>query len=271
MKQTDNHFKITKLNNRVFSIQENISEIHPIYRNDPLNLYIVLGSKRAILLDTGCGLYPLKPIVKDIIEGRELIVINSHAHWDHILGNHEFEEVYIHKNEANIIKNYYNLTFLRNSPRKSVKKYEKYNFLIPPADKILNLHDRDIFDLGDLNVEIIHAPGHSLGSICLKTNNILFTGDVAYYGDIFLPPRSEFPIVLKTLSDLINISEKYEDIILFPSHCKSPCSIKLLKDLMNEIKSINKNWELRIFDNFFDAWRINSKNFTFIISEKKNK
>jgi glyoxylase-like metal-dependent hydrolase (beta-lactamase superfamily II) len=97
MNDGNNHFEISKEKNYLYVIKENISTVHPVYTNDPLNLYLLLGTQSALLIDTGCGLYPLKPIVDDLIGDRNLKVVNTHTHWDHILGNHEFGEVYVHE------------------------------------------------------------------------------------------------------------------------------------------------------------------------------
>ncbi|MHA2050304.1 MAG: MBL fold metallo-hydrolase [Promethearchaeota archaeon] len=112
MSNENNHFEISKHKDYLYVIKENISIVHPVYTNDPLNLYLLLGTKTALLIDTGCGLYPLKPIVDDLIGDKNLLVINTHTHWDHILGNHEFREVYVHENEADIVSVPYDLSFL---------------------------------------------------------------------------------------------------------------------------------------------------------------
>ena len=265
------HFMISKLKDYLYIIKENISDVHPIYTNDPLNIYLILGESSALLLDTGCGLSSLKPIVKDIIADRDLIVVNSHTHWDHILGNEEFGEVYVHEEEAHIISQPYDVSYFGDSPNKEVvQKYANQNFLIPPANIINTFKDQDEFELGGLNVKIIHSPGHSPGSVCLfTTKNELFTSDVAYYGDIFLPKREKFSQVLGTLKKLIKIC-KIEDIKeLYPSHRKSPCNIKLLVDLRTAIKNIDNLWDTKISNDFFNAWVVGKKNdkFRFIISK----
>ena len=155
MVNTTNHFEISKHKDYLYVIKENISLVHPVYTNDPLNLYLILGTGSAILVDTGCGLYPLKPIVDDLIDDRKLIVLNTHTHWDHILGNHEFGEVYVHENEVKIVSNPYDLSFLIDSPCEIVKKYEERDFQMPPAQVIKHLKDGDIFDLGEIIVKII--------------------------------------------------------------------------------------------------------------------
>ncbi len=259
----DNWFKIKKLKNYLYAIQENISVVHPVYTNDPLNIYLLLGSHTALLIDTGCGLSPLKPIVNKLIGKRKLLVFNSHAHWDHILGNHEFDEVYIHENEAFIISNPYDLS---HSKEIFGKCYAKRNFTIPPCKVIKTLRDGDSFDLGEIKIKVIHAPGHSPGSICVLTNTgELFTGDVAYYGDQFLPRPRFFPIVLDSLSKLIKICEEHKSIELYPSHRQTPCDKTLLFDLFNGIKNIQNLWDTRQKNEIFNAYYVEDQKFRYYI------
>ncbi|MFX1469615.1 MAG: MBL fold metallo-hydrolase [Promethearchaeota archaeon] len=261
------HFEISKHKDHLYVIKENISLVHPVYRNDPLNMYLILGTHTALLLDTGCGLYPLKPIVDDLIDKRKLLVLNSHVHWDHVLGNNEFEEVYVHEKEVEIISKPYDLWFLKDSPCEIVSRYKEKNFLIPPSKNIKSLRDGDIFDLGKIIVNIIHAPGHSPGSICLFTNRgELFSSDVAYYGDTFLPTRKKIPEVLKTLSKLIELYEKQKIVEIYPSHSKYPCDKTLLTDLYNGIENIGNLWETKIPFDFFEAWQIDDVKFRYYIS-----
>jgi glyoxylase-like metal-dependent hydrolase (beta-lactamase superfamily II) len=268
MSNENQYFEVSKHKEYLYVIKENISIVHPVYRNDPLNMYLILGSHSAILLDTGCGLYPLKPIVDGLISERKLFVLNTHTHWDHILGNNEFDEVYVHKKEAKIVSNPYDLSFLRDSPCEIVKKYEEHNFLIPPAKTIKKVRDGFEFDLGELSVKVIHTPGHSPGSVCLLTsNNELFTSDVAYYGDTFLPKRKFFPKVLKTLSELIILCERKKIFELYPSHQKYPCDKALLTDLHDGIKNLENLWENRIPFEFFESWQIEDETFRYYIAK----
>ncbi|MFW9828200.1 MAG: MBL fold metallo-hydrolase [Candidatus Thorarchaeota archaeon] len=264
------HFKISKHKEYLHVIKENISLVHPVYTNDPLNIYLILGNHTALLLDTGCGLSPLKPIVNDLIGGRKLLVFNTHYHWDHPLGNVEFEEVYIHENEVDKISQPYDVSYFKDSPNEAVEIYAKQNFLIPPAKIIKPLKDGDIFDLGGIELKVIHCPGHSPGSICLvSSKGELFTTDVAYYGDQFLPKKKKFPIVLKTLFKLINLCKKQKILELYPSHRNYPCDISLLIDLYNGIKNIENIWDTKKSFDFFEAWEIddNSGKFKYYVSK----
>ncbi len=269
MSSNNQHFEISKRKDYLFVINENISLVHPVYTNDPLNMYLLLGTHTALLLDTGCGLYPLKPIVDGLIGERSLLVFNTHYHWDHPLGNVEFEEVYIHENEVDKVSKPYDVSFFKDSPNEIVKVYEDQNFLIPPAKVIKPLKDGDVFDLGEIEVKVIHCPGHSPGSICLLTSTSeLFTSDVAYYGDQFLPKRESFSEVLETLSKLIDLCEKQKDLELYPSHRKYPCDKTLLTDLYNGIENIENLWHTKKAFDFFEAWQIDddSGKFRYYIS-----
>ncbi|MFX0002439.1 MAG: MBL fold metallo-hydrolase [Promethearchaeota archaeon] len=267
MISANQHFEISKIKDYLYVIKENISLVHPVYTNDPLNIYVLLGDHTALLLDTGCGLSPLKPIIDELIGKRKLLVFNTHYHWDHPLGNAEFEEVYIHENEVEIVSKPYDVSYFKDSPNKIVKIYAEQNYLIPPAKIIKPLKDGDIFDLGEIEIRIIHCPGHSPGSICLLTSNgELFTSDVAYYGDQFLPKKENLHEVLKSLSKLIELCEKQKNLELYPSHRNFPCDITLLTDLYKEIENIENLWDKKVPFDFFEAWQIDGKKFRFYVS-----
>jgi glyoxylase-like metal-dependent hydrolase (beta-lactamase superfamily II) len=269
MNNDNKHFEISRQKDYLYIIKENISLVHPVYTNDPLNMYLLLGTHTALLMDTGCGLVPLKPIVDELIVKRKLLVFNTHYHWDHPLGNAEYNLVFIHEKEVDLVSNPYDVSYFKDSPNEIVKTYKDQNFLIPPAKIVKPLKDGDVFDLGEIEVKVIHCPGHSPGSICLLTSKgELFTGDVAYYGDQFLPKKENFPEVLNTLLKLIKICEKQKDIELYPSHRQSPCDITLLTDLYKGIENIENLWDTRKHFDFFKAWEINdsSGKFRYFVS-----
>ena len=91
MNDDSQHFEISKHKDYLYVIKENISLVHPVYTNDPLNMYLLLGSHTALLLDTGCGLSPLKPLVDELIGKKKLLVFNTHYQ----LHSHEYKPLQI--------------------------------------------------------------------------------------------------------------------------------------------------------------------------------
>lgn len=47
----------------------------------------------------------------------------------------------------------------------------------------LTLHDGDILQIGDLEMRVIHTPGHTPGGVTFAVGNRLFTGDTLFVGD----------------------------------------------------------------------------------------
>ena len=229
------------------------------------NIYLLIGTRSALLIDTGCGLFPLKPIIDDLIFDRTLLVINTHSHFDHICGNHEFDKVMIHKKERRLISKPCDVSFLRDSAKSIVKRYENNNYILSPTKEIQPVIDNQVIDLGQLTVKIFHTPGHSPGCICLLTNKQeLFTGDTVHYGAMYLT-KATLPITLSSISILLELYQENENIEIYPSHEEFAVNKNLLIDLSDGIRKIDDIWETRIRDDFLGAWLLSDVNFKYVI------
>ena len=267
MSKSNQWFEVIKHKEDLYVIREKLGEIDPRYNSYYTNLFLLLGSKTALLIDTGSGLFSLKPIIAGLIGKKNLKVLNTHCHWDHVGSNHEFDEIYIHEIEKLTITRPTNVTILSTSPKEVAKRYEKYNYSLPPASSVKSLKDGDIINLGDIILEVIHTPGHSPGSICLLSNrNELFTGDTAHYGTPYLPKKKLLPEFLSTLSKLIKISEEQESIEIYPSHEEFGIGIELLRDLYKGVKNIENIWDTRVKNDFMRSWIIDDGKFKYDIS-----
>ena len=51
------------------------------------------------------------------------------------------------------------------------------------VDDLLLYDEGDTLSLASLTIEVLHTPGHSPGSVTLKTGDALFTGDTLFAGD----------------------------------------------------------------------------------------
>jgi len=258
-------FETIKHKEHLYVIRERLDEIDPRFYTTYTNLYLILGSHSALLIDTGCGLFPLKPIITDLILDKTLIVLNTHSHFDHIGGNHEFNEIYIHNEELESLSIPIDITFLQDSPKEIVKLYESKNYTLPPANEIKPIKDEEIIDLGDISVKVIHTPGHSPGCISLLTNkNELFIGDTAHYGTMYLT-KEDFPIILSSILKLLKLDKEYENIKIYPSHEEFAVGNKLLVELNKGIKNIDNLWDMKIRDDFLEAWIIEDEIFKYAI------
>ena len=55
--------------------------------------------------------------------------------------------------------------------------------IFPAVADTIDYGENDKMKLGDLEIDILYTPGHSKGSVILKCQNALFTGDTMFAGD----------------------------------------------------------------------------------------
>lgn len=160
------------------------------------NCYIIADKdrKEAIIIDPGDEYSKIKKVI-DRYGLTPKVIINTHGHIDHIGANSNFNlPVYIHKDDAE---------FLTDS-KKNMSSFLNLSKLSKVEFRILK--DKDKISIGNLTLEVIHSPGHTPGGICLKLDNMIFTGDTLFAGGIGrtdLPYSSEDKMVnsLKKLMD----------------------------------------------------------------------
>jgi hypothetical protein len=77
----------------VYRVQPGVLAIYEPGQFEEVVSYLILGEKRALLFDTGLGIGDLRALVSSVTE-LPVAVLNSHSHYDHIGGNHQFDRVY---------------------------------------------------------------------------------------------------------------------------------------------------------------------------------
>ncbi len=220
-------YHTARLDDRIWLITE--PHVHPIFS---ANMHLVLGRDADLLIDSGMGIAPLRPVVDGLREDPEkpIICLSSHTHVDHIGAAHEFETRLVHPSEtdelakpapyslasADISDALANLfldagyeplwEYLINAVPAS--NYDLANYAIKPAPATGLVDDGDVIDLGDWQGEVLHLPGHSPGQLGLwhADSGTLFGADAIYDGPlIYSGPGmgvADYTASLKRLRDL---------------------------------------------------------------------
>ena len=181
------------------------------------NTYVLYNeANECIIIDPGCYFDREKEHLKSFIENRELqpkILLNTHCHLDHVFGNKFISEAYqltlqIHPKEEELLKMAPASGLMFNLP------FDNYK------GELIFIKEGEIVSLGDDRLEIIHAPGHSPGSVCFycEKQKFIIGGDVLFYNSI---GRTDLPG--GNHNDLVtNIKEKLfklpADVKVYPGH-----------------------------------------------------
>jgi len=172
------------------------------------NCYVVGDSstKEAFIIDPGGDYKKIKKLIDK--EGLKVLsVINTHGHGDHIGANSKWgAPVWIHRLDAD---------FLQDSS-KNLSGIFGFLLKTKPASRLLE--DGDLLKMGSHALTVIHTPGHTPGSICLKGEGVIFTGDTLFYeaiGRTDFAYGSEEDIKRSIKERLFTLDDDY---IVYPGH-----------------------------------------------------
>ncbi len=151
--------------------------------------FIMWGTKRGLMIDTGCGMYNVKEIADELCPYPYDVVL-THGHGDHSGYMDAWDEVWLHPADWDAYapeKMAAAREFHKSYPKMMAGygSFEAYDITeeqlhFPDhAPKFIPCEDGTVFDLGDRKIDVIHTPGHTAGEIVLidPTTRILFSGD----------------------------------------------------------------------------------------------
>lgn len=160
------------------------------------SLYLVEGSKKALLIDAGTKIKDLDKIVATMTK-KPLMLVATHVHPDHTGESIDvFPEIYINQGDTVNIPQFM-------SHYKGTVKY---------------LKDGQLIDLGGRTIEVVFTPAHTPGSTTFidKTAGYGFSGDSFGSGNLLL--TGDFSTLLATCRKMSAIMEKSGIKFLYPGH-----------------------------------------------------
>ena len=209
----------------VYQLNENTYAIYEPYQWQEAISYLLIGTEKAMLVDTLQGIGDLKSVV-DQLTNLPVIVINTHSHFDHVSGNYQFDNIYgvdipftlnnakgrdHSANAGNMTAD----TFWKNVPEDfSADTYEN-----KPYEISKYLVDGEIIDIGGRPIEVAFAPGHSPDSLILvdKNNRMMMTGDSFYPASLYVYSATSS---YRDYANSVQTMLKYQDDVdfLLPGH-----------------------------------------------------
>jgi glyoxylase-like metal-dependent hydrolase (beta-lactamase superfamily II) len=208
-------------------------------------LYLVLGTERAALIDTGMGIGNIQAEVERLTN-LPVIVVNTHSHFDHVGDNYRFAEVWAFDDDSGVAY------IERGYPHAECEKFmgpdsyinppvdfDSKTYEVRPSSVTRRLHHLDAIKLGDRTLTVHHTPGHSPDSVCLldSRDGLLFTGDTFYPGTLFAHfEDSNFEVYLKSLNYLVGLLEQVKH--LCPAHNEAYAPREMLVRVLEAFEQI---------------------------------
>jgi glyoxylase-like metal-dependent hydrolase (beta-lactamase superfamily II) len=209
----------------VYRVRPGVFAIYEPRQYEEVISYLLIGSQRALLFDTGLGIGDIRKVVAQLTP-LPVTVLNSHTHFDHIGNNWQFADLlgldtpYTHRNEAGATRDEVKEVVL---PERFCGDppagFEPGKYQIRPFRVTRFVKDGEVIDLGDRRLEVVRTPGHTPDALCLldRKNRFLLTGDTFYAGPIFLyVPESNLADYERSVEKLAKLAPHVD--LLLPGH-----------------------------------------------------
>ncbi len=197
---------------------------------DCSSIFLLVGTERALLLDTGIGIGDLKGLVESITD-KPYDVACTHGHMDHVGGSFWFDRIYLNEKdwdafpfdgEINGRKNYARMIQEREHKHYS---YDVDADILPWPKKAerLPLVDGQQFDLGGGRIVTAWAcPGHTPGEFVFidSATRILFSGDAVNNNLGYWTHRGDANFVSvetagRALRRIVEMGDQYDKVYNF--------------------------------------------------------
>ena len=177
------------------------------------NCYLYIKDKNCLIFDPGAESDKLIRIIKEQ-ELHPIAILLTHGHFDHIeavddLRNAYEIPCYVHQGDSKCLYD----------PEHNLgNKWLSNPLILKKADHIIEKEGS--ITIGNFQLEIIHTPGHSRGSVCYydPSTHTLISGDTLFYrsiGRTDLPTSNESMIYESILKKLFKLPD---DTLVLPGH-----------------------------------------------------
>jgi len=138
-------------------------------------------------------------------------ILNTHGHFDHVGANNPLKratdaDILIHASDAPMLADLSAMAIsmgmiLENSP---------------PPDRTLT--DGDIISFGDIELTVIHTPGHSPGGVAFYTDHMVFAGDTLFAGSVGRTdfPGGDFDQLKRSIQQKLFVLG--DEVVVYPGH-----------------------------------------------------
>ena len=176
-----------------YDVREVGPDSYAIWELDSYVAYLVEGTERAVLVDTGVGVGDLRGLVEELTD-RPVTVLLTHTHWDHIGNAAQFDDVRAHPKECApdgsvavdglsdefVHRPEQALAGWREDGVSFPDGFDPEDYRIDPVESVDPAYAGELLDLGDRHLELVALPGHTHGQLGVldRERGVLYGADV---------------------------------------------------------------------------------------------
>jgi glyoxylase-like metal-dependent hydrolase (beta-lactamase superfamily II) len=142
------------------------------------NCWLIVNQKsgESVILDPGDSVQAVEKMIADS-DSEPLAILNTHGHLDHIGAVCKLKEkfdipFYLHPEDESLVRDYPSHAEMFGVPCHGVPDIDDF------------LADGETLHLADLEITVLHTPGHSPGSSSFLIDNHVFVGDALFAGSV---------------------------------------------------------------------------------------
>jgi glyoxylase-like metal-dependent hydrolase (beta-lactamase superfamily II) len=231
----------------VYRVSPGVFALYEPHQSEETISYLIVGSQRALLFDTGMGIGDIKKITTQLTR-LPIVLLNSHTHNDHVGGNWQFDTV-----------DGFDSDFTRKNAQGSRQdaqaeiapgeicgalpaNFDRATYATRPWKIKSFLHDGDHIDLGGRALTVIATPGHTPDSISLldPAAGLLFTGDTFYPGPIWLyRPETNLDAYAASIQRLAKLAPQLK--LVLGAHNVPVAPPSVLPQLVSAFQAVRSN------------------------------
>jgi len=197
------------------------------------NVFLVHDGGEGALVDSGFGDDKSVQVRLDFLKEHPGIkvryILLTHHHFDHTSGAQQLREatgaqVVLHAGEEKFLLDSkseapQDLEASAEENKQVAEAIQRFRDQAAEGVPDVRVSDGETFRVGGLDIQVIHTPGHTLGSVCfyMPGERALFTGDTALgLGTVAIspPPYGDMALYLESLARL----KTYDCALMLPGH-----------------------------------------------------
>ena len=244
----DQWFTVDRIDEDTYIISE--------YRHwEETHCYLLNGSGRSLLIDTGLGICNIYDEVVKLTD-QPVTAVATHIHWDHIGGHKYFPDFYAHEEELGWLSGGFPL------PIETVRGmvvdrcelpegYDVGSYEMFQGRPSMILHGGEEIDIGGRMIKVLHTPGHSPGHMCFwePERGYLFTGDLIYKDTLFAHyPSTDPGAYLSSLEKMALLPVER----VFPAHHSLDIQPEIIGRMRDAFQGLRESGKLHHGSGTFD-------------------